>query len=49
MVKTHGKQDICRAFYFWCTVKSLFAVRFLFAMDKIFAVYFISGARQRAY
>jgi hypothetical protein len=32
--KTHGKQDICRAF-FGRTAKCLFAVRFFFVMRPI--------------
>jgi hypothetical protein len=40
--KTHGKQNLCRAFYFRRTAKSLFAVRFCFVTRRI------KNARQSA-
>jgi hypothetical protein len=33
--KTYGKQYVCRAFYFRRTAKSLFVVRFFFAVCPI--------------
>jgi hypothetical protein len=35
MEKTHGKQYLCRAFFFERTAKSLFVVRFFFAVRSI--------------
>jgi hypothetical protein len=53
--KTHGKEALCRAFYFGHTTKSLFAVRFLLCRapykksttKSFFAVRPIQNARQR--
>jgi hypothetical protein len=35
MEKTHGKQNLCHAFFFERTAKSLFVVRFFFAVRSI--------------